>query len=252
MSDLHLEFPENREYFRRNPIEPLGDVLLLAGDIICDSYREEAQDFFADIESKFKFILSTMGNHEFYSGSADYAYPDYEKYFSENHVMLNNKSVIYGGVRFIASVLWSKVDSLHYIEVGRRLNDYHLITKIENGEERPLIIEDTNYYHDISKKFIINELEKEFNGKTVLVTHHLPSINCIIPKWRNHNLVSAFATNLEDIISKYNIESWIFGHQHEQFSEVFGNTKMLSNPLGYSREENFHLFESEKYFEIDI
>ena len=32
-SDLHLEFPDNSRFLRNNPIIPVGDILLLAGDI---------------------------------------------------------------------------------------------------------------------------------------------------------------------------------------------------------------------------
>jgi len=32
-SDLHLEFRDNARYLRDNPITPVGDILLLAGDI---------------------------------------------------------------------------------------------------------------------------------------------------------------------------------------------------------------------------
>ena len=32
-SDLHLEFQDNSCYLRDNPIIPVGDILLLAGDI---------------------------------------------------------------------------------------------------------------------------------------------------------------------------------------------------------------------------
>ena len=32
-SDLHLEFPANKDYIKTNPIRPIGDILILAGDI---------------------------------------------------------------------------------------------------------------------------------------------------------------------------------------------------------------------------
>lgn len=250
MSDLHLEYPENREYFENNPVIPIGDVLILAGDIIQETERSKAESFFNDIHSKFKLIISTHGNHEFYESTIDYALPEYEKELSDNHILLNNKVKIFENVRFIVSTLWSKIDPIHESEISRRLNDYKYIKTNENGELRNINTKDTNKFHDISKNFIEKELQKDFNGKTVVVTHHLPSINCVLPKWRGVNVLSAFANNMDDLILNNKIDVWIFGHQHEYINDYIGNTKILSNPLGYSKESDFNLFKNDRFIKI--
>lgn len=93
VSDLHLEFPENREWLDLNPLIPKGDVLLIAGDTVPDKRKKKARKFYEKISGDFPFIISTMGNHEFYFGMVDYAYPSYESQISDNHVRLNNRSL---------------------------------------------------------------------------------------------------------------------------------------------------------------
>lgn len=250
MSDLHLEYPTNREYFKEKPVKALGDVLILAGDIVSNKNREETSDFFQDIESKFKFVISTFGNHEFYFDHINFAYPNYEKYLAPNHVLLNNKAIVIDNVKFIVSCLWAEVDPINEYEISVRLNDYKYIKKTSDPDSENIGIVDTNYFNKLSKEFIESELKKDFKGKIVIITHHLPSFNCIVPKWKSSTLISAFANNMDNMVEENNIDCWIFGHQHEFFEEKFGETLMVSNPLGYAKEPNFKIFSSEKVVEL--
>lgn len=250
VSDLHLEFPDNRIYLSDNPILPSGNVLILAGDIISEKYKNKAREFYGSWRKQFDLIIATMGNHEFYNGTIDYAFPSYKKQLAQNHYLINNAVIIHCNVKFIVSTLWSFVpmEKSYYIE--NSINDYRLISKKLSCETCPITSSDTNNYHKYSVKFIESELSKEYAGKIVVVTHHLPSYECIHPKWRQSELKYAFASDLNYLINKYKIDYWIFGHQHETTDLTISNTRFLSNPLGYLDEEQYVLFKSDWTFKL--
>lgn len=235
VSDLHLEFPDNREWIAKNPLLPNGDVLLLAGDIVLDKYKDKAEKFYKTIESQFPFIISAMGNHEFYGGTAEYIYPNYLKQMAENHIKLNNKSFVYNGVKFIVSVLWSYVPDENHFDVWSGLNDYRLITKRDiSGENVPITVETTNKYHELSLNFLKKELDEKFEGKIVVMTHHVPSFKCVDPKFEGDKINSAFISDLDELIINHpEISLWACGHSHDFNSNVVGKTKIIRNPLGY-------------------
>ncbi len=67
-SDLHLEFTQNSQFLRENPVEPVGDILILAGDITYWGKKHFNHWFFDYVADNFKAVYYIPGNHEFYTG----------------------------------------------------------------------------------------------------------------------------------------------------------------------------------------
>jgi DNA repair exonuclease SbcCD nuclease subunit len=252
VSDLHLEFPENRKWITENPIVPVGDVLLIAGDTICDKYKKKARAFYEKVSAEFPFIISTMGNHEFYHGIIDYAYPTYKSSISHNHIRLNNQTHVIEDVKFIVSILWSHVPVSQQGMISTRLNDYQYIShKDPYGEKYPISVSDTNDYHDYSIKYILEELDKPFSGKIIVMTHHLPSFECVSKSKKGDALNFAYASKLDELIlSNPKIKYWICGHSHD-FSRIqIGETTIIRNPLGYVFEQQQRDFKRNYVVEV--
>ena len=72
VSDLHLEFPQNRKWLEDHPLEVTGDILLVAGDTAYldqpDSKRDTYSQYsFWDWASEhYQEVIVCFGNHDFY------------------------------------------------------------------------------------------------------------------------------------------------------------------------------------------
>ena len=106
-SDLHLEFPKNKNFLKQFPIEPIGEILLLAGDIVPFAIMDKHKDFFDYISDHFETTYWIPGNHEYYYFDAAKKCGTLNEKIRSNIFRVNNTAVQCGNNNLIFSNIWS-------------------------------------------------------------------------------------------------------------------------------------------------
>ncbi len=234
-SDLHLEYAENREFIKKNPLQPEADILILAGDIIPWVQVAEVPWFFEWLDLNWKDVFWLPGNHEYYG--YDLSILDdsgrYDSMIGDHILQINNQVQIRGITRFIFSTLWSKITPLNEVLIHEKLSDFR---EIRNGSEHFNVAE-YNRLHEQCRNSLNALFHVKFEGKTVVVTHHLPTLTNYPERYKNNPLNEIFATELIELILEHQPDAWIFGHHHHNIPEFsIGKTRMLTNQLGRVNE----------------
>jgi len=244
-SDLHLEFSENRYYLKENPIKPVGDILVLAGDILpfylIDSYKR----YFKGWSDQFEEVYWLPGNHEYYNSDISKRTGKLNEKIETNVTLINNDSINHDGIKFVFSTLWSAISPENHWLIQQSLSDFHVIKR----DGLPFTPSDFNALHQDSLHFLNKELKS--TSEKIIVTHHVPTFYNYPEKYKGDILNEAFAVELFDLIESTGSKFWIYGHHH-QFIPPFqiGSTQLLTNQLGYVRNKEHHDFDDSKYLLI--
>jgi predicted phosphohydrolase len=246
-SDLHLEFPENKEFLRTNPLKPEGDIFILAGDIVPISQMHEHSDFFDYMSDHFELTYWLPGNHEYYhSDISEKGGYLFEK-IRDNIFLVNNTSILTGNINLIFSTLWTKISSLNQFEIQFIYSDFRVI---RNGG-RLLSIEQYNLMHDRCLSFLKEEFAKGESDKTIVITHHMPTFKNYPEEFKGDVLNEAFAVELSDLIKAAGPDYWIFGHHHTNKGDFdIGKTRLITNQLGYVMYNEHKGFNGGKIIDI--
>ena len=254
-SDLHLEISENREYLRKRPLLPKGEVLVLAGDIVMLSEIDKHKDFFDYCSDQFPVTYWIPGNHEFYGTDIAERGGVIKENIRTNVWLLNNIAIEYKDLQFVCSTMWSAIDK-QLEKITRRLSDFKLI---QYGDTS-LTIEQYNRIHELSLKFIKDTLAMPFTGNNIVVTHHVPTYKNYPEKYIKAGLDEAFVVELQEYIEGLNsvvneqlihCPYWIYGHHHSNVPAFeIGKTKLLTNQLGYVKKRGNKKFNLEAVISI--
>ena len=234
LNDLHIEF----ESFE--PPETDGDVIVLAGDIhVGKRGLQWAMEHFSD-----KPVIYVLGNHEYYKE----AMPKFtstlrrEAMGSNVHVLENDSATI-GNVRFLGCTLWTDFKLFENPriaghEAAQRMTDYRRI-KV-SPQYRKLQPIDTAGLHTRSVMWLKKELTYTRNQKTVVVTHHAPSLRSIPEGLREDILRATYASHLDKVVERSRACLWFHGHVHTEFDYRLGETRVVCNPRGYPDDRTKH------------
>jgi len=246
-SDLHLEFSANKEFLRLHPLQPVGDVLVLAGDIVPFAVLDKHQDFFSYISDHFQTTYWLPGNHEYYHFDIAEKSGVLNEAIRSNVFLVNNTSVVYEKTKLIFSTLWSKISPAYQWQIERKLNDFHLIR--HNGHR--FSVDQYNQLHAESLAFIQDELNAKDVEQMAVFSHHCPTFLNYPEHYKGDILNEAFAVELNDLIGSSKITCWVYGHHHTNtFGFTIGNTHLITNQVGYVQRSEHQLFKTDKLIEI--
>lgn len=225
-SDLHIEFA---------PFEipkTDADLIILAGDT---GVGKRGIEWAKIIEASVP-VVYIHGNHEYYRE----AWP---KLTGTNRALcegtnihfLENDELIVGDVRILGCTLWTDFNLYGNIpfgelSAGQVMNDFKLIRRSpEYSKFRP---SDAMQIHRKSIHWLENCLKKPAK-KTVVITHHAPSVKSVPDEFKNNPVNPAYVSNLDELILRYQPDLWIHGHMHRPADYFIGKTRVICNPRGY-------------------
>ncbi len=244
VSDLHLEFEENRQYLQDHPLQVTGDILLIAGDSAYLDLPDSGLDtygkysFWDWASSHYQQVIICLGNHDFYAHYDIAAIPDgYCHQIRHNVNAYYNSVVSIGDVDIIVSTLWAKIEphAIHITE--RNVSDFY---RIKYAGHR-LKAEDFNREHERCLQFIQQAVAESQAKTKIVLTHHVPTCLCTAEEFRDSIINGAFIVELGEYIAQSGIDYWIYGHSHRNIDTQIGSTRILSNQLGYISYGELHI-----------
>ena len=235
LSDIHIEYQNDDAPNPLLYVKPSADILILAGDIGSLYKIKQLSDFLTKLCPYFKATLYVPGNHEFYTqeNHEPLTFNELkERLFSlSNNIqklyILDKSSILLGDVLIIGTTLWShsKITIPKFIV---RIHDFNTNTYNKLHQE---------HLHYIEEMIKFSHKKKY---KLVVITHHCPSYSVLkqINFEKKDKYKSLYITNLDYLLTKHKVHTWVCGHIHQNFDFITDNgTRLVGNQLGKPKDK---------------
>jgi predicted phosphodiesterase len=223
MSDLHLEHHRDGGAAFLDSLDPTGvDVLVLAGDILQARSELRKRAVLEAFAARYPQVLFVPGNHEYYGSTPSEVDRQLSSVEIPNVHVLNPGVIVLAGQRFVGATLWfpPSVDEEEYRWL---LTDFRAI-----GGFYPWVHET----HAAQRWF----LEAQVQPGDVVITHHLPALDSIDPRFTEAPTNRFFWAQADDLVREKRARLWLHGHTHAHVDYVLGETRVMANPRGYPGE----------------
>lgn len=231
LSDLHNEFSQ----YQVSSAASTADVVILTGDI------DVGMRGLLWSEQAFGCpVLYIPGNHEFYGNNLEELLAEMHDFISERIIVLDMKEVTIDNVRFLGATAWTNFTATgNFFEAEyqaqRILNDFRMK---KTGNERKPHPNDMIRINAQAKSWLRLKLEEDFDGKTVVITHHAPVLRSLdSTPYEPSHLDAAFSNSWDELFDgSGKVDLWIHGHTHTTVDYEVGGTHVISNQRGYPGE----------------
>ena len=244
-SDLHIECIDNDDVDPLDFVIPEAPILILAGDIGSFYRQKQLKNFLTKLCRHFQIVLYIIGNHEYYYTPEHHHICFYnlkQRLFSiaktlPNLHILHRDSVLINNVCIAGCTLWTKPD----IKIPK------FIVRIPDLTTEKYI---SNYVADLEFITNISEYCETKNYKLIVVTHHPPTYKILENSNKNKKYLSLYSNNLDQLLDKNKINTWICGHIHKNFDLITPlGTRLVSNQKGKNKDK---ITDFSKNFVIDL
>lgn len=249
-SDAHIDFAGARGL---PPPAPDVQLVVVAGDTcegLVQGLTRLRQAFPAPLE-----LVVVAGNHEFHGRVWAEEIATGRRTATELGIsFLENDSITVGRLRIVGATLWTdytlfgEVLRVGAMQEARRVMRDHRRIKWQKQPWLRFRPEEARLLHFRTMDFISHKLATFHDGPTLMLTHHAPCLEAVSPASRDDLIAPAYASNLLSFIDRFQPDYWISGHTHMSLDLLRGQTRLISNPIGYACENK----EFDPQFTVEI